>query len=72
MSRTIKSVKRPDEHVFIDLADEPTEFDGSKRCGLPSCGLPRSNSVHITGEELAESLPARPEADRSDEIVGSE
>lgn len=67
MSRTIKSVKRPEEHAFIEDLAEPPEFNGERRCARPRCGLPRSNSVHIPAGEL---FTETPDGDRSSEILG--
>lgn len=58
-----------DPHVFAANIHGPKDYRGDPIECL-HCPLLRWNGVHITSEELAESLPPTHPNDRSGEMIG--
>lgn len=67
MSRTIKTVNRPEPHVFVRDQDVPPDHEGRFFCravvnaahghGRRRCALPNTDSVHVPAGEVYEATP---------------
>lgn len=67
MTRSIKTARRPDPHLFVQDMDLGTDYSGRRFC---RCALPEDDTVHITHEQMIADLPPVPVEDVSDRIVG--
>jgi hypothetical protein len=65
--RTLATIERPRPHLFVEDPQVPPDWKGLRFC---LCHLREDDSVHVTSEELVAGLPAVPEDDVSDRIIG--